>query len=115
MADAVLRPGAAQKEETIVQPGSLESEAAIFACGFDQTGGLPESTPDKRVRNPRTNPNDCSAAAKPGAERWWREGREGTCTQRKVSAEQDSVTGTSTSNYHRVLFKSANEMRHLKA
>lgn len=27
-----------QAEETIVQPGSLESEAAIYACKFDQTG-----------------------------------------------------------------------------
>lgn len=28
-----------QREAAIVQPGSLESEAGIFACTFDVTGG----------------------------------------------------------------------------
>ena len=27
-----------QAAQTVVQPGSLESENGIFACGFDQTG-----------------------------------------------------------------------------
>ena len=66
-------------EMTRVQPGSLESEAGIFACSFDKTGSrLITAEADKTIKvwkedenaTPQTHPIDWTAAA-PGTEKRW--------------------------------------------
>jgi len=66
-------------ELTRVQPGSLESEAGIFACAFDKTGTrLITAEADKTIKvwkedenaTPETHPIDWKAAA-PGSEKRW--------------------------------------------
>lgn len=56
-----------QQQESIVQPGSMESEAGIYAMSFDQTGGrLVTCEADKTIKmwredetaTPETHPID---------------------------------------------------------
>ncbi len=47
-----------QREETIVQPGSMEAESAIFAAAFDNTGSrLITCEADKTIKMWREDPN----------------------------------------------------------